>query len=79
MVFAKHIHVQKNAVIGRLNRMKIILVIWVGCLIMTAYSMAILRNARIYPPKRVLQGRIKNWGIACALFFFIWLMMLLAR
>ena len=32
--------------------MKIVFVIWLGCLILSAYHVAILRNAGIYPPKK---------------------------
>ena len=57
--------------------MKIVFIIWLGCLILAAYHVAILRNAGIYPPKKILRARAIKWGMACVLFFVIWIIMLL--
>lgn len=46
---------------------------------MTAYHVVILRNSGIYPPKKVLRERVMKWGLACVLFFFIWIILLLIR
>lgn len=59
------------------KRMKILFILWLGCIFIMIYHIVISQKAGIYPSKRVLQLRAKKWGIVASGLFFIWFVIIL--